>query len=167
MKLNTNRCGRSAASTDTSSHATTAKPVALKPATSSRPTSAGQIIPAYLKSDQTALIAFVRQYMSFLQSTSLNRMIKAIEKPQNKLFNRLYPEILNTKDGSYICLSNDLRAKGKSQRQIESAIKRQIGPSELQEKFPYFTNLGSARGVVRCTSDRRPWRESPTAVMWC
>ncbi|MGA8598164.1 MAG: hypothetical protein WB676_25885 [Bryobacteraceae bacterium] len=140
MKLDSNKCGRAAASADTPDHSTTAKSVALKPAASSRPTSAGQIVPAYLKSDQTALIAVVRQYMSFLRPTSLNRMIKAIEKPQNKLFNRLYPEILNIKDGSYICLSNDVRTKGKSQRQIEDAIYRQIPPSQLQERFPYFTN---------------------------
>ena len=53
-------------------------------------------------------------------------MIKAIEKPANKLFNRVFPEILNIEDGSYICLSNDLFAKGKSQEQIESAINRQM-----------------------------------------
>jgi hypothetical protein len=78
--------------------------------------------------------------MSFLRATSLNRMIKAIEKPHNKLFNRLYPEILNIENGSYICLSHDLFAKGKSQAQIETAINRQTAPSQLQEEFPYFTN---------------------------
>jgi hypothetical protein len=54
----------------------------------------------------------VRQYMSFLRPTSLNRMIKAIQKPRNKLFNHLYPEILNINDGSYICLSNRTFCKG-------------------------------------------------------
>jgi len=53
-------------------------------------------------------------------------MVKAVQKPHNKLFNRLYREILNIEDGSYICLSNDLWAKGKSQEQIEDAIYRQI-----------------------------------------
>jgi len=135
MTFDVNRCGSSVAHADASGDATTAKP-----ATSSRPTSAGQIIPAYLKSDQTALLGFARQYMSFLRSTSLNRMIKAIEKPQNALFNRLYPEILNIEDGSYICLSNNVWAKGKGPGQIEDAINRQIEPSRLQERFPYFTN---------------------------
>jgi hypothetical protein len=78
--------------------------------------------------------------MTFLRTTSLNRMIKAIEKPQNKLFNRFFPEILNIEDGSYICLSSDVFANGKSQAQIETAINRQIPPSRLQERFPYFTN---------------------------
>jgi hypothetical protein len=76
-----------------------------------------------------------------LRRTSLNRIIKAIEKPQNLLFNRLYPEILNIEAGSYIAFSNDLFANGKSQRQIENAInRRQITPSRLQEEYPYFTN---------------------------
>jgi hypothetical protein len=77
-------------------------------------------------------------------------MIKAILKPENKLFNRLYPEILNIEDGSYICLSNDLWAKGKGQGQIEDAINRQIGPSRLQERFQFFTNplrLCEKRGI--------------------
>ena len=86
------------------------------------------------------MLDFVRRHMSFLRATSLNRMIKAIEKPCNQLFNRIYPEILNIEDGSYICLSNDLFAQGKSQEQIESAINRQMAPSRLQEGFPYFTN---------------------------
>jgi hypothetical protein len=111
-----------------------------KSATHSSDAAGRPIIPAYLASDQEAFVAFVRQYMSFLRATSLNRMIKAITKPQNQLFNRLYPEILNIKDGAYICLSNDLLAKGKSQGQIEFAIGRQTAPSRLQERFPYFTN---------------------------
>jgi hypothetical protein len=85
-----------------------------------------------------------------LRPTTLNRMIKAIQKPHNKLFNRLYREILNIEDGSYICLSNDLWAKGKSQEPIEDAVYRQIGPSRLQERFPYFTNplrLCEKRGI--------------------
>jgi hypothetical protein len=140
MTLDANRCGSSLASVDTCGNATNAKPIDSEPATTPGNTPAGHIIPAYVKSDQAALIGFVRQYMSFLRPTSLNRMIKAIEKPQNKLFNRLYPEILNIEDGSYICLSNDLFAKGKNQEQIEAAIKCQMAPSRLQEGFPYFTN---------------------------
>ena len=139
MKLDPDQCGCSPAFTDTCSNAISTKLVAPGSAASSS-TSAGQIIPAYLKSDQPALISFVRQHMAFLKTTSLNRIIKAIEKPQNKLFNRLSPEILNIKNGSYIGLSADVFAKGKSQGQIEAAIRRQIGPSQLQEMFPYFTN---------------------------
>ena len=140
MIFDPNACGSSSASADTCGDPTGSKPIDREPATNSGATSAGNIIPAYVKSDQAALVGFVRQHMSFLRATSLNRMIKAIEKPQNKLFNRLYPEILNIEDGSYICLSNDLFAKGKSQEQIEAAINRQMAPSRLQEGFPYFTN---------------------------
>jgi hypothetical protein len=140
MTFNPNRCGNSPASADTRGDTTSAKLIHPEPATTPGDTPAGHIIPAYVKSDQAALIGFVRQYMSFLRPTSLNRMIKAIERPQNKLFNRLYPEILNIEDGSYICMSNDLFAKGKNQEQIEAAIKCQIAPSRLQEGFPYFTN---------------------------
>jgi hypothetical protein len=111
-----------------------------KSATHSVDAAARQIIPAYLESDREALVDFVRQHLSFLRPTSLNRMIKAIKRPQNQLFNRLYPEILNIEDGSYICLSNDLLAKSKSQGQIVGAMNRQIVPSRLQERFPYFTN---------------------------
>src|SRR6516164_437706 len=98
MKLDPDQCGTSPAFADTCGDATATQPA--DPATSSSSTSAGQIIPAYLKSDQPALTSFVRQYMPFLKTTSLNRIIKAIEKPQNKLFNLLYPEILNIEDGS-------------------------------------------------------------------
>jgi hypothetical protein len=140
MTFDPNRCGSTPAYADTCGDATCAKPIDPEPTTSADDTSARQIIPAYLKSDQAALVRFVREHMSFLRPTSLNRMIKAIDKPQNKLFNRLYPEILNIEDGSYICLSNDLLTKGKSQRQIEWAINSQIEPSGLQEGFPYFTN---------------------------
>src|SRR5262249_11840667 len=134
MKLDQNQCGTSRAFADTCGNPISAAPVILDSATSSR--SAGQIIPAYLKTEQTALVGFVHQYLSFLRTTSLNRIIKAIEKPQNKLFDRLFPEILNADAQSYICLSSDVFAKGKSQRQIESAISREIGPSQLQEVFP-------------------------------
>ncbi len=139
MKLDSDQCGATRAFADTY-HANSTRPVAPDPTTSSSSASVGQIIPTYLKSDQPALIGFVRQLMSFLRSTSLNRMVKAIEKPQNKLFGRLYPEILNIEDGSYICLSADVFAKGKSQEQIEFAMSHQIEPSQLQEVFPYFTN---------------------------
>ena len=128
----------------------------------------GNIIPAYVKADQAALLGFVRRHLSFLRTTSLNRMIKAIEKPQNKLFDRLYLEILNFEDGSYICLSNDVFAKGKSQEQIESAINRQLVPSQLQEGFPYFTNpllFCEKRG--REYIGRRPWKGSSIAGRWC
>jgi hypothetical protein len=47
---------------------------------------------------------------------------------------------LNIEDGSYICLSSDLWAKGKSQGQIEDAVNRQTSPAQLQELFAYFTN---------------------------
>ena len=144
MTFDLNRCRSSVASAETCGNATATKPVVPDPAMSSSSTSAGQIMPAYLKSDQAALIGFVRQRLSFLRPTSLNRVIKAIEKPQNKLFNRLYSEILNIENESYICLSNDLLARGKSQRQIESAIGRQIPPAQLQEAFPYFTNPPAA-----------------------
>lgn len=139
MIFDPNPCGSSSASADTCGDATGSKSIDL-PATNSGATSAGNIIPAYLKSDQAALLGFVRRHLSFLRTTSLNRMVKAVQNPQNKLFNRLYPEILNFGDGSYICLSNDLFAKGKSQEQIESAINRQMTPSRLQERFPFFTN---------------------------
>jgi hypothetical protein len=140
MIFDPNPFGSSSASADTCGDATCSKSIDPVPATNSGATSAGHIIPAYVKSDQAALVGFVRRHMSFLKATSLNRMIKAIEKPQNKLFNRLYPEILNIEAGSYVCLSNDLFAKGKSQEQIESAINRHTAPSQLQEGFPYFTN---------------------------
>jgi hypothetical protein len=140
MIFDPNPCGSSSAFADTCGDPTGSKSIDREPATNSGATSAGNIIPAYVKSDQTALLGFVRRHMSFLRPTSLNRMIKAIEKPQNKLFNRMFREILNIEDGSYICLSDDLFAKGKSQEQIESAIIRQTAPSQLQEGFPYFTN---------------------------
>ena len=119
MTFDPNRFGSFSASADTCGNATRSKSIYPEPARSAGNTSAGHIIPSYVKSDQAALVGFVRQYMSFLKPTSLNRMIKAIEKPPNKLFGRLYSEILNIEDGSYICLSNDLFAKGKSQGQVE------------------------------------------------
>jgi len=149
MIFDPNPCGSSSAPADTCGDATGSKSIDREPATKSRATSAGNIIPAYVKADQAALLGFVRQHMSFLKATSLNRMIKAIEKPQNRLFSRVFPEILNIEDGSYVCLSNDVFAKGKSQEQIESAINRQLAPSQLQEQFPYFTNplrFGEKRG---------------------
>src|ERR1700758_751695 len=139
MIFDANRCGSSSAFADTCGGLTGSKSMDPEPATNSGATSAANIIPAYLKSDQAALLGFVRRHMSFLRATSLNRMIKAIEKPQNKLFDRLYPEILNIEDGSYICLSSDLWAKGKSQGQIEDAVNRQASPAQLQELFAYFT----------------------------
>jgi hypothetical protein len=139
MKLDPDRCGCSPAFPDACRNTTSTKIVAPGAAAPSS-TAAGRIIPSYLKNDQPALIGFVHQRLSFLRTTSLNRVIKAIEKPQNKLFGRLYPEILNIEDGSYICLSADVFAKGKSQGQIESALSHQIQPSQLQEVFPYFTN---------------------------
>src|SRR6266404_3937250 len=141
MKFDPNRCGSFSASADTRGDTTSAKLIDPEPAKTPGDTPAGHIIPAYVKSDPAALVGFVRQHMSFLKATtSLNRMIQAIEKPQNKLFDRLYPEILNIEDASYICLSNDVFTQGKSQEQIESAIDRQMAPSQLQERFPYFTN---------------------------
>jgi hypothetical protein len=140
MIFDANRCGSSSAFADTCGGLTGSKSMDPEPATNSGATSAANIIPAYLKSDQAALLGFVRRHMSFLRATSLNRMIKAVEKPHNKLFNRLYPEILNFEVRSYICLSNDVFAKGKSQAQIETAINRQTAPSRLQERFPFFTN---------------------------
>ena len=120
MKFDPNRCGSFSASADTRGDTTSAKLIDPEPAKTPGDTPAGHIIPAYVKSDPAALVGFVRQHMSFLKATtSLNRMIQAIEKPQNKLFDRLYPEILNIEDASYICLSNDLFAKGKSQGQVE------------------------------------------------
>jgi hypothetical protein len=138
MTFDPNRCGSDPAYADTCGGAIQA--IEPKSVTHSVYAAARQVIPAYLESDQAALVDFVRQHLSFLRATSLNRMINAIKKPQNQLFNRLYPEILNIEDGSYICLSNDLLAKGKSQGQIEFAISRQTPPSRLQERFPYFTN---------------------------
>jgi hypothetical protein len=93
MKFEPERCGSSLASA--ASCGGDAPGIELldpEPAASPGDTSAGLIMPAYVKSDQAALVGFVRQYMSFLKPTTLNRMIKAIQKPQNKLFNRLYPE---------------------------------------------------------------------------
>jgi hypothetical protein len=103
MTFDPNRCGSSPVSADTCGDTPCSKSSdrELTPATDSRDRSARSIVPAYLASDQEALVGFVRQYLSFLRATSLNRMIKAIEKPQNKLFNRLYPEILNIENGSY------------------------------------------------------------------
>ena len=69
-------------------------------------------MPAYVRTNQAELVGFVRQYMSFLRPTSLNRMIKAIQRPHNKLFNRLYPEILNNENGSYICFVERRLGKG-------------------------------------------------------
>jgi hypothetical protein len=83
MTFEPERCGSSLASTDTGGDAADAKPIDGAPATSSRSPTAGQITPANVKSEQAALLGFVRAYLSFLRPTSLNRMIKAIEKPQN------------------------------------------------------------------------------------
>jgi hypothetical protein len=140
MTFKPERCGSSLASAASCGDTPGIELLDPEPAASPGDTSAGLITPEYVKSDQAALVGFVRQYMSFLKPTTLNRMIKAIQKPQNKLFNRLYPEILNVRDGSYICLSNDLWAKGKSQRQIVDAVNRQTSPAQLQELFAYFTN---------------------------
>ena len=140
MTFKPERCGSSLASAASCGDTPGIELIDAKAEASPGDTSAGQIIPAYVNSDQAALVGFVRQYMSFLKPTTLNRMIKAIQKPQNKLFNRLYPEILNIEDGSYICLSSDLWAKGKSQGQIEDAVNRQTSPAQLQELFAYFTN---------------------------
>jgi hypothetical protein len=140
MTFEPERCGSSLASAAPYGDTNGIELLDPEPAATPGDTSARLIMPAYAKSDQGALVGFVRKYLSFLRPTSLNRIIKAIEKPQNQLFNRLYREILNIEDGSYICLSNDLWAKGKSQGQIEAAIKSQIRPSRLQEEFPYFTN---------------------------
>ena len=140
MAFEPDRCGSSLASAASYGDAPGIELHDPEPAPSPGDTSAGLIMPAYVKSDQAVLVGFVRQYMSFLKPTTLNRMIKAIQKPQNKLFNRLYPEILNIEDGSYMCLSSDLWAKGKSQGQIEDAVNRQTSPAQLQELFAYFTN---------------------------
>ena len=140
MTFKPERCGSSLASAASCGDTPGIELLDPEPAASPGDTSAGLITPEYVKSDQAALVGFVRQYMSFLKPTTLNRMIKAIQKPQNKLFNRLYPEILNIEDGSYICLSSDLWAKGKSQRQIVDAVNRQTSPAQLQELFAYFTN---------------------------
>jgi hypothetical protein len=113
MKFDSHSSGSDPAYAETCGDAIQA--IEPKSATHSIDAAGRPIIPAYLGSDQEALVRFVRQYMSFLRATSLNRMIKAIKRPQNQLFNRLYPEILNIEDGAYICLSNDLLAKGKSQ----------------------------------------------------
>jgi hypothetical protein len=94
MIFDASRCESPLASADPCGDATSATRINPEPATSPGTTSDGQIIPAYVKSDQAALVRFLRQHMSFLRPTSLNRMIKAIEKPQNQLFNRLYPETL-------------------------------------------------------------------------
>ena len=139
MTFEPERCGSSLASAASYGDASS-KLLDPEPAASPGSSSADLIVPAYVKSDQAALVGFVRQYMSFLKPTTVNRMIKAIQKPQNKLFNRLSPEILNIQDGSYICLSSDLWAKGKSQGQIEDAVNRQTSPAQLQELFAYFTN---------------------------
>ena len=95
MTFEPKRCGSSLGSATSYGDTPGIELIDAKAATSASDTSAGQIIPAYVNSDQAALVGFVRQYMSFLKPTTLNRMIKAIQKPQNKLFNRLYPEILN------------------------------------------------------------------------
>ena len=167
MILEPERCGSSLASAASYGDAPGIELRDPEPAASLGNPPAGLIMPGYVKSDQAALVRFVRQYMSFLRPTALNRIIKAILKPENKLFNRLYPEILNIEDGSYICLSNDLWAKGKGQGQIEDAIHRQIGPSRLQERFQYFTNrCGFAKSVAPNTSDRRRWKGSSIADLW-
>jgi hypothetical protein len=140
MIFDANPCGSSSAFADMCGDPTGSKSIDREPATNSGATSDRNIIPEYLKSYHAAVLGFLRRHMSFLRATSVNRMIKAVEKPHNKLFNRLYPEILNFEVGSYICLSNDVFAKGKSQAQIETAINRQTAPSRLQEQFPYFTN---------------------------
>ena len=169
MTFEPERCGSSLASAASYADAPGIELLDPEPAASPGDTSAGRIMPAYVKSDQAALVGFVRQYMSFLKPTTLNRMIKAIQKPQNQLFNRLYPDILNIEAGSYICLSNDLLAKGKSQGQIEDAIKppdRAI--ADCRKDFRISpTHCGSAKSVVGSTSDRRPWKGSSIAGMWC
>jgi hypothetical protein len=129
MTFEPERCGSSLASAASCGDTSGIELLDPEPAASPGDTSAGLIMPAYVRTNQAELVGFVRQYMSFLRPTSLNRMIKATQRPHNKLFNRLYPEILNNENGSYICLSNDLWARGKSQGQIEDAINHQIGPS--------------------------------------
>ena len=100
MAFEPDRCGSSLASAASCCDAPSSELFDSEPAASASDMSTGQIIPAYLIANQADLIETVRQYMSFLRPTSLNRMIKAIQKPRNKLFNHLYPEILNINDGS-------------------------------------------------------------------
>jgi hypothetical protein len=141
----------------------------LDPGPAARPgdTPAGLIVPSYVRADQAELVGFVRQYMSFLRPTSLNRMIRAIQRPNNQLFNRLYPEILNIEDGSYIGLSNDLWAKGKSQEQIEDAICGQIGSATFNNDSSISPiPCASAKNVAPSTSDRRRWKGSSIADLW-
>jgi hypothetical protein len=88
------RCGSSLASAASFGDAPGTELLDPEPAASPDDTSAGLIMPAYVRANQAELVGFVRQYMSFLKPTTLNRMIKAIQKPHNKLFNRLYPDIL-------------------------------------------------------------------------
>lgn len=153
MTFDPNRCGSSPGSADTCGDAIQA--IEPKSATHSIDAAARQLIPAYLESDQAALVDFVRQHLSFLRATSLNRMINAIKRPQNQLFNRLYPEILNIEDGSYICLSNDLLAKGKSQGQIEFAISRQTPPSYIgPPPLERITNQGQVVLTYEYDPDR-------------
>jgi hypothetical protein len=86
MTFEPKRCGSSLASATSYGDTPGIELIDAKAEASASDTSAGQIIPAYVKSDQAALVGFVRQYMSFLKPTTLNRMIKAIQKPQNKFF---------------------------------------------------------------------------------
>jgi len=160
MKSEPERCGSSLASAASCGDAPGIELLDPEPVTTPGDTSAGQIIPAYVKSDQATLLGFVRTYLSFLRPTSLNRMIKAIERPQNQLFNRLYPEILNIGDGSYICLSNDLWAKGKSQGKSRKLSTTRSDHRDYKKGSRISpTRCASAQSRAASTPDRHPWKE--------
>jgi hypothetical protein len=112
MTFEPKRCGSSPAFAASCGDTSGIELLDPEPAASPGDTSAGLIMPAYVRTNQAELVGFVRQYMSFLRPTSLNRMIKAIQRPHNKLFNRLYPEILNNENGSYICFVERRLGKG-------------------------------------------------------
>ena len=66
------RCGSSLASAASCSDARGIELLDPEPAASPGSSSADLIVPAYVKSDQAALVGFVRQYMSFLRPTTPN-----------------------------------------------------------------------------------------------
>lgn len=99
-----------------------------------------RVIPSYVERKSKELCEFVNEYFAYLPATSRNRLLNAIQKPKNYLFNDIYRELLNQDDGSYICLSDRVNVTLRNQGQVSTAFKESVTEINLQGRFTYFTN---------------------------
>jgi hypothetical protein len=98
------------------------------------------IVPAYLHSYRPEFGALIERHMAFLPKKSRNRMINALEKPNNRLFTELRPHLLDIENRSYVCLAKNQYLDLKSQHNVVRALQHGLPPESLQERYPYFTN---------------------------